>query len=196
MTTDLLARSAKLLGVPLYEVPVGFKYFGGLYKDGKIAFSGEESAGGSFVAHDRSLWTTDKDGMIMCLLAAEIKAVTGKSPIEYYNELCEKLGRPYTMRSDAPANLEEKAKISSLTEADVTEKTLCGSPITAVLSRSPYGDMAIGGVKICTEDGWVAARPSGTEDMYKLYAESFVSEEQAAQLLDEGKALISKALGK
>ena len=196
VTTDLLARSAKLLGVPLYEVPVGFKYFGGLYKDGKIAFSGEESAGGSFVARDRSLWTTDKDGMIMCLLAAEIKAVTGKSPIEYYNELCEKLGRSYTMRSDAPANLEEKAKISSLTEADVTEKTLCGSPITAVLSRSPYGDMAIGGVKICTEDGWVAARPSGTEDMYKLYAESFVSEEQAAQLLDEGKALISKALGK
>ena len=196
VTTDMLARSAAMLGVPLYEVPVGFKYFGSLYTEGKIAFSGEESAGGSFVAKDGSVWTTDKDGMIMCLLAAEIKAVTGKSPIDYYDELCEKLGRPYTMRSDAPATLEEKAKISSLTEADVTEKTLCGSPITAVLSKSPYGDYAIGGVKIATKDGWVAARPSGTEDLYKLYAESFVSEEQAQQLLEEGKALISKALSK
>ena len=134
--------------------------------------------------------------MIMCLLAAEIKAVTGKSPIDYYNDLCEKLGRPYTMRSDAPATLEEKDQISSLTESDVTEKTLCGSEIKAVLSKSPYGDFAIGGVKIATDDGWVAARPSGTEDLYKLYAESFVSQEQAAALLEEGKALISKALAK
>lgn len=196
VTTDMLARAAKLLDIPLYEVPVGFKYFGLLYTDGKIAFSGEESAGGSFIAKDRSVWTTDKDGMIMCLLAAEIRAVTGKSPIEYYNDLCEKLGRPYTMRSDAPATLEEKDKISALTEADVTEKTLCGSPITAVLSKSPYGDFAIGGVKITTDDGWVAARPSGTEDLYKLYAESFVSPDQAGKLLEEGKALISKALNK
>lgn len=196
VTTDMLARSADMLGIPLYEVPVGFKYFGSLYTEGKIAFSGEESAGGSFVAKDGSVWTTDKDGMIMCLLATEIKAVTGKSPIDYYNDLCEKLGRPYTMRSDAPATLEEKDKISSLTEADVTEKTLCGSPITAVLSKSPYGDFAIGGVKIATPDGWVAARPSGTEDLYKLYAESFVTAEQAGKLLEEGKALISKALTK
>lgn len=134
--------------------------------------------------------------MIMCLLACEIKAVTGKSPVAYYNDLCETLGRPYTMRSDAPATLEEKAKISSLTAADVTEKTLCGSPITEILSKSPYGDYAIGGVKITTEDGWVVARPSGTEDMYKLYAESFVSEEAAEKLLDEGKKLITQALGK
>lgn len=196
VTTDLLARSAASLNVPLYEVPVGFKYFGSLYSDGKIAFSGEESAGGSFIAKDRSLWTTDKDGMIMCLLAAEIRAVTGKLPLAYYDELCQKLGRPYAMRSDAPATLAEKAKISSLTEADVEEKTLCGSPITAVLSHSPYGDYAIGGVKICSPDGWIAARPSGTEDMYKLYAESFVSEDHARKLLDEGRALISRALKK
>lgn len=196
VTTDMLARVAKLLDIPLYEVPVGFKYFGPLYTNGKIAFSGEESAGGTFIAKDRSVWTTDKDGMIMCLLAAEIRAITGKSPVAYYNDLCEKLGRPYTMRSDAPATLEEKAKISALTEADVTEKQLCGSPITAVLSKSPYGDYAIGGVKIITKDGWVTARPSGTEDMYKLYAESFVSPEQAEKLLEEGKALITKALAK
>ena len=196
VTTDMLTRSAHMLGVPLYEVPVGFKYFGSLFMDGAIAFAGEESAGGSFVAKDGSVWTTDKDGIIMCLLAAEIKAVTGLSPVEYYNELCEKLGRPYTMRSDAPATLEEKARISALTEADVTETTLCGSPITAVLSRSPYGDFPIGGVKIATADGWVAARPSGTEDLYKLYAESFVSAEQAQQLLEEGKHLISRALSR
>ena len=127
-------------------------------------------------------------------MAAEIYAVTGKSPAAYYEGLCEELGRPYTVRSDAPATLEEKDKISSLTEKDVTEKNLCGSPITAVLSRSPYGNSAIGGVKITTDDGWVAARPSGTEDMYKLYAESFVSQEQAGKLLEEGKSLISKAL--
>lgn len=196
VTTDMLARSANSLGVPLYEVPVGFKYFGGLYEAGKIAFSGEESAGASFVARDKSVWTTDKDGMILCLLAAEIKAVTGKSPMAYYKELCAELGEPFTMRSDAPASLEEKDKISSLTEEDVTTKTLCGSPITAVLSHSPYGDFPIGGVKICTPDGWVAARPSGTEDLYKLYAESFVSSAQAGQLLEEGKALINKALEK
>lgn len=195
VTTDMLARAAKKLGVPLYEVPVGFKYFGPLYEEGKIAFSGEESAGASFIAKDGSVWTTDKDGIILCLLAAEIYAVTGKSPLAYYEELCAELGRPYTVRSDAPATLEEKDKISSLTEKDVTEKNLCGSPITAVLSRSPYGNSAIGGVKITTDDSWVAARPSGTEDMYKLYAESFVSEEQAGKLLEEGKALISKALG-
>lgn len=196
VTTDLLVRAAKELGIPCYEVPVGFKYFGSLYTAGKIAFSGEESAGASFVAKDGSVWTTDKDGMIMCLLACEIKAVTGKSPVEYYNDLCSHLGRPYTMRSDAPATLEEKAKISSLTAADVSDKSLCGSPIVAVLSKSPYGDFAIGGVKIAAEDGWVAARPSGTEDLYKLYAESFVSETQAENLLKEGKNLISKALEK
>lgn len=196
VTTDLLARVAKELKAPLYEVPVGFKYFGPLFTAGKIAFAGEESAGGSFVAKDGSVWTTDKDGIIMCLLAAEMKAVTGKSPLTYYDELCARLGRPYAQRSDAAANLEEKAKIGSLTEADVTEKTLCGGTITAVLSKSPYADLAIGGVKICTADGWVAARPSGTEDMYKLYSESFVSEGQAGQFLEEGKNLIDKALNK
>lgn len=152
VTTDMLARAAKKLGVPLYEVPVGFKYFGPLYEDGKIAFSGEESAGASFIAKDGSVWTTDKDGIILCLLAAEIYAVTGKSPLAYYEGLCNELGRPFTVRSDAPATLEEKDKISSLTEKDVTEKVLCGSPITAVLSRSPYGNSAIGGVKITTDD--------------------------------------------
>ena len=196
VTTDLLARIAKELGVPLYEVPVGFKYFGPLFTGGKIACAGEESAGGSFVAKDGSVWTTDKDGMVMCLLAAEIKAVTGKSPLEYYDDICNRLGQPFAMRSDAAANLEEKAKIGSLTEKDVTDKTLCGGTITAVLSKSPYGDLAIGGVKICTDEGWVAARPSGTEDMYKLYSESFVSQEQANQFLEEGKNLINKALGK
>lgn len=196
VTTDLLSRVAAELQVPLYEVPVGFKYFGPLFCDGKIAFAGEESAGGSFAAKDGSVWTTDKDGMIMCLLAAEMKALTGKSPLEYYDDICARLGTPYAMRSDAAANLDEKAKISKLTEADVTEKTLCGGPITAILSKSPFGDMPIGGVKISTADGWVAARPSGTEDMYKLYSESFVSEQQAATFLEEGKALIAKALAK
>lgn len=194
VTTDMMARVASELHIPLYEVPVGFKYFGQLFTDGKIAFAGEESAGASFCAKDGSVWTTDKDGMILALLAVEMMAVTGKSPMQYYGDLCSRMGVPYAMRSDAAANLEEKAKIGKLTEADVTEKTLGGSAITAVLSQSPYGSLAIGGVKICTADGWVAARPSGTEDMYKLYSESFVSEKQAEAFLEEGKALITKAL--
>ncbi|MGE1063079.1 phosphoglucomutase [Megasphaera paucivorans] len=196
VTTQLLARIAGELQVPIYEVPVGFKYFGPLFTSQQVAFAGEESAGGSFIAKDGSVWTTDKDGIIMCLLAAEMKAVTGKSPMQYYAAICDRLGTPYAMRSDAPASLEEKEKIGNLTEADVTDTRLCGSSITAVFSQSPYGNMPIGGVKICTKDGWVAARPSGTEDMYKLYSESFVSSDQANLFLDEGKELITKALQK
>ncbi|ERT61905.1 alpha-D-glucose phosphate-specific phosphoglucomutase [Megasphaera vaginalis (ex Srinivasan et al. 2021)] len=196
VTTDLLSRVAEQLAVPVYEVPVGFKYFGSLFSAGKIAFAGEESAGASFVAKDGAVWTTDKDGIVMCLLAAEIKAVTGKSPLPYYTDLCASLGRPVAVRSDAPASLEEKDKISRLTAADVSETSLCGSPILSVLSKSPYGDYAVGGVKISLANGWIAARPSGTEDMYKLYAESFVSEEHANELLEEGKNLIAKALAK
>lgn len=196
VTTNMLRLIAADLNVPLYEVPVGFKFFGPLFMEHKIAFAGEESAGASFVQKDGSVWTTDKDGMILALLAMELTAVTGKRPNQYYDCLCEKYGTPYAARTEAEANLEERNKISELSVADVEAEVLGGSAITAISSTSEYGDMPLGGVKITTASGWVVARPSGTEDLYKLYSESFESTAVAQKLLAEGKLLIAKALSK
>ena len=196
VTTELLEKVADMLAVSCYEVPVGFKYFVELLRTGKIYFAGEESAGASFLTKDGRPWTTDKDGIILCLLAAEIMAVTSKSPFAYYKKLCESIGPSFPMRRDTPVSGEEKARIKALAAADIKTKILCGAPILSVRTTATYGDMPIGGVKIRTKDGWIAARPSGTEDMYKLYAESFVSAAHGDKLLAEGGGIIQTVLAK
>ncbi|GAA4450610.1 phosphoglucomutase (alpha-D-glucose-1,6-bisphosphate-dependent) [Phytohabitans houttuyneae] len=194
VSSSMIDRVAADLGRRLMEVPVGFKWFVDGLVDGSVGFGGEESAGASFLRRDGSVWTTDKDGIILCLLASEIIAVTGRSPSERYAELTERFGAPAYARIDAPASREEKAVLSKLSADQVTASDLAGDPITAVLSHAPGNNAAIGGVKIVTESGWLAARPSGTEDVYKLYAESFKGDDHLAQLQEEGQALVSSAL--
>ncbi len=176
----------------LCEVPVGFKwYVDGLF-NGRLAFGGEESAGASFLRKDGSVWSTDKDGFILALLAAEILAVTGKDPAQHYAELTEQYGAPLYRRIDVPATLEQKAKLKSLSESDVTSNTLAGDDITRVLTQAPGNGADIGGLKVETANGWFAARPSGTENIYKIYLESFVGEEHLAQLESDAKALVDR----
>jgi phosphoglucomutase len=194
VSSSMIDRVAAALGRRLMEVPVGFKWFVDGLVDGSVGFGGEESAGASFLRRDGSVWTTDKDGIILCLLASEIIAVTGRSPSERYTELTERFGAPAYARIDAPASREEKAVLAKLSAEQVTASELAGDPITAVLAKAPGNDAPIGGVKIVTESGWLAARPSGTEDVYKLYAESFKGAEHLAQLQEEGQALVSAAL--
>jgi phosphoglucomutase len=194
VSSSMIDRVAADLGRRLMEVPVGFKWFVDGLVDGSVGFGGEESAGASFLRRDGSVWTTDKDGIILCLLASEIIAVTGRSPSERYAELTERFGAPAYARIDAPASREEKAVLSRLSAEQVTASELAGDPITAVLSNASGNGAPIGGVKIVTESGWLAARPSGTEDVYKLYAESFKGEDHLAQLQEEGQALVSSAL--
>jgi phosphoglucomutase len=190
----MIDRVAADLGRRLMEVPVGFKWFVDGLVDGSVGFGGEESAGASFLRRDGSVWTTDKDGIILCLLASEIIAVTGRSPSERYAELTERFGSPAYARIDAPASRAEKAVLAKLSADQVTASELAGDPITAVLSKAPGNDAPIGGVKIVTGSGWLAARPSGTEDVYKLYAESFRGSDHLTQLQKEGQALVSSAL--
>ena len=179
----------------LCEVPVGFKwYVDGLF-NGQLAFGGEESAGASFLRKDGTVWSTDKDGFILALLAAEILAVTGKDPAQHYQELTEKYGEPMYRRIDVPATAEQKAKLGSLSESDVTNDQLAGDPITRVLTRAPGNDAAIGGLKVETANGWFAARPSGTENIYKIYLESFVGEDHLGLLEADAKALVGRVLG-
>jgi phosphoglucomutase len=194
VSSSMIDRVAASLGRTLVEVPVGFKWFVPGLRTGEIGFGGEESAGASFLAMDGSTWTTDKDGILLALLASEIKAVTGKSPSELYDELTAQHGAPAYARIDAPANREQKAKLAKLDASSVTATELAGEPITAILTRAPGNDAPIGGVKVATESAWFAARPSGTEDVYKIYAESFKGPEHLAEVQDAARAVVSAAL--
>ncbi len=195
VSSSMIDRVAQDLGRRLVEVPVGFKWFVPGLLDGSGPFGGEESAGASFLRMDGSVWTTDKDGIILALLASEILAATGKSPSEHYAELTAKHGTPAYARIDAPANREQKAKLGALTPDAVSAESLAGEAITAKLTEAPGNGAAIGGLKVVTESAWFAARPSGTEDVYKIYAESFKGEEHLAQVQAEAKDVVGAALG-
>jgi phosphoglucomutase len=194
VSSALLDRVAQGLGRPLYEVPVGFKWFVPGLSDGSLGFGGEESAGASFLRFDGSPWTTDKDGLLLGLLAAEITAKTGKDPGRYYSELTARLGRPFTMRVDAPASPEEKAKLKKLSSDAVRATELAGESIRARLTHAPGNSASLGGLQVKTDNGWFAARPSGTENIYKIYAESFLGEEHLQALLTEAKSIVQHAL--
>ncbi|MDO4259486.1 MAG: phosphoglucomutase (alpha-D-glucose-1,6-bisphosphate-dependent) [Actinomycetaceae bacterium] len=195
VSSSLIDRVVASIGRDLVEVPVGFKYFVPGLLDGSVGFGGEESAGASFLRKDGTVWSTDKDGIILALLASEILAVTGKTPSQLHKEQVERFGASVYARIDAPANREQKAKLAALDPSDVTATELAGDPITAKLVRAPGNDAAIGGLKVTTDSAWFAARPSGTEDVYKIYAESFRGEEHLAQVQEAAKALVSEALG-
>jgi phosphoglucomutase len=194
VASGLIDRVVAQLKRPLREVPVGFKWLAPGLLDGSLCFGGEESAGASFLRRDGTVWTTDKDGLIMGLLAAEITAVTGKDPGEHYRELTGELGTPWYTRIDAPATAEEKARIASLAPESVRAATLAGEPITGKLTRAPGNGAAIGGLKIVAANGWFAARPSGTESLYKIYAESFRSESHLATIVEEAQRIVRDAL--
>ncbi|WIE76231.1 phosphoglucomutase (alpha-D-glucose-1,6-bisphosphate-dependent) [Curtobacterium sp. MCSS17_007] len=195
VSSSIIDRVAESLGRRLWEVPVGFKWFVPGLIDGSVAFGGEESAGASFLRKDGTAWTTDKDGIILALLASEITAVTGKTPSQLYAELTERFGAPVYQRVDAAATKEQKARLSKLDGDAITADTLAGDPITAKLSKAPGNDAAVGGVKVVTDKAWFAARPSGTEDVYKIYAESFVGQEHLEQVQREAKKIVDAALG-
>ena len=195
VSSSMIDRVAASLGRRLLEVPVGFKWFVPGLSDGSVAFGGEESAGASFLERDGSAWTTDKDGILLALLAAEMIAVTGRSPSERYRELAAEFGDPAYARIDAPASKEQKARLGALSPDDIGATTLAGEPITARLSRAPGNGAPLGGVKVVTESAWFAARPSGTEDVYKIYAESFRGPEHLAEVQVEAKAIVDAALG-
>ena len=193
VSSSMIDRVAAHLGRRLAEVPVGFKWFVDGLVDGSYGFGGEESAGASFLRMDGTVWTTDKDGIILDLLAAEITAKTGRDPGEHYAELEQRFGSPVYNRIDAPANRAQKSVLSNLSPEMVTATKLAGEPITAKLTRAPANNAAIGGLKVTTENGWFAARPSGTEEIYKIYAESFRGEEHLEQLIAEARELVSDA---
>jgi phosphoglucomutase len=195
VSSMIIDRVVEALGRPLYEVPVGFKWFVPGLLDGSVAFGGEESAGASFLRFDGSVWTTDKDGILLCLLAAEILAVTGKTPSQRYAELEETYGASVYQRVDAPATPAQKAALGKLSPDAVTATELAGSEILAKLSHAPGNGAAIGGLKVVTADAWFAARPSGTEDVYKLYAESLRGEGHLRLVQDEARAVVTEALG-
>lgn len=194
VSSGIIDRVAAAAGRAVCEVPVGFKWFApGLY-DGSLCFGGEESAGASFVRRSGAVWTTDKDGIILGLLACEITAVTGRDPAVHYREIEENLGRSFYTRIDTPATPEQKAKLSRLDAASVTDSELAGDPIRAKLTTAPGNGASIGGLKVVTDGGWFAARPSGTENIYKLYAESFRSPEHLQRIVEEARALVLRAL--
>ena len=191
VSSSLIDRVAKQIKRPLAEVPVGFKWFVDGLNDGSYAFGGEESAGASFLAKDGSCWTTDKDGFVMTLLAAEIFAVTGKDPYQYYLELAAELGEPCYGRVEAVANLAQKEVLTALSPDDVKADSLAGEPILQKLSHAPGNNAAIGGLKVVTENGWFAARPSGTEEIYKIYAESFIDTKHLELIISEAQEIVS-----
>jgi phosphoglucomutase len=195
VSSGMIDRVVKKLGRQLREVPVGFKWFVPGLVDGSYCFGGEESAGASFLRLDGTVWTTDKDGPIMDLLAAEITARTGKNPGEHYRELTAEFGIPYYTRIDAPATPEQKAKLAKLTPDAVKESNLAGEPIIAKLTKAPGNDAPIRGLKVVAESGWFAARPSGTENIYKIYAESFKSQTHLNAILSEAQEMVNNALG-
>jgi phosphoglucomutase len=195
VSSSMIDRVAASLGRRLWEVPVGFKWFVPGLVDGSVGFGGEESAGASFLTRDGKAWTTDKDGILLALLAAEIRAVTGKSPSELYRELTAEFGDPAYARVDAAATPEQKARLGKLSGDDITATELAGDPITARLSHAPGNGAAIGGVQVTSEHAWFAARPSGTENVYKIYAESFRGPEHLALVQAEAKRIVDAALG-
>jgi phosphoglucomutase len=194
VSSSIIDRVAKGLNRTLLEVPVGFKWFVDGLIDGSLGFVGEESAGATFLRRNGTVWTTDKDGLIPGLLSAEMTAVTGKDPGELYADLTAQYGSPVYQRIDAAATKEEKSKLAKLNASQVTAKDLAGEPITAILTEAPGNHAPIGGLKVTTENGWFAARPSGTEDVYKIYAESFLGEAHLKQIQTEAKALVAKAI--
>jgi phosphoglucomutase len=194
VSSSIIDRVAAALGRRLFEVPVGFKWFvGGLF-DGSLGFAGEESAGASFARLDGTVWTTDKDGIIAALLAAEITARTGRDPGEWYRALTDDLGAPAYARIDAPATSAQRNALASLTPADVKLSDLAGEPITQVMTSAPGDGQPIGGIKVVAANGWFAARPSGTEDVYKIYAESFGGAEPLRRIQDEARSVVDAAL--
>jgi phosphoglucomutase len=195
VSSSMIDRVVEQLGRPLAEVPVGFKWFVPGLRDGSYCFGGEESAGASFLRHDGTVWTTDKDGLIMGLLAAEITARTGKDPGEHYRELAAEFGTAYYMRIDAPATSEQKARLVRLSPDAVQASTIAGDPIIAKLIRAPGNDAPIGGLKVVARRGWFAARPSGTEHLYKIYAESFVDQSHLDAIVAEARAIVDRAVG-
>ncbi len=195
VSSSMIDRVVKKLGRRLSEVPVGFKWFSPGLFDGSCCFGGEESAGASFLRRDGTVWTTDKDGPIMDLLAAEITAVTGQDPGEHFRTLAAEFGTPYYTRIDAPATPEQKASLQKLSPENVRESNLAGEPITAKLTRAPGNNAAIGGLKVVAANGWFAARPSGTENIYKIYAESFRDEQHLRTIVSEAQTMVTNALG-
>jgi phosphoglucomutase len=194
VSSAMLDRVAADLGRRLLEVPVGFKWFVSGLLDGSLGFGGEESAGASFLRRDGTVWTTDKDGIIACLLAAELTARTGRDPGEAYRELTERFGSPLYRRIDAPATPAQKAVLARLSPAEVSATELAGQSVLDILTTAPGNGASIGGLKVITQDGWFAARPSGTEDVYKIYAESFLGEDHLQRIIDEAQAVVGRAL--
>jgi phosphoglucomutase len=194
VSSALIDRVAKKIGHTLREVPVGFKWFVDGLLDGSLGFGGEESAGASFLRRDGSVWATDKDGIIMDLVAAEMLGQTGKDPGVLYEEIASELGRPVYTRIDAPATPAQKAALKKLAPDAVRADTLAGEKIVAKLVKAPGNGAEIGGLKVVAENGWFAARPSGTEDVYKIYAESFRDDAHLRQIVDEAKAIVAAAL--
>jgi phosphoglucomutase len=194
VSSSMIDRVVQKLGRKLWEVPVGFKWFAPGLFDGSICFGGEESAGASFLRRDGSVWATDKDGIILALLAAEITARTGRDPGEHYRELTAEFGASHYTRIDTPASPEQKAKLGKLSPEDVRESTLAGEAIEAKLTRAPGNGAPIGGLKVAAASGWFAARPSGTENIYKIYAESFRSEAHLEDIVAEAREIVNHAL--
>ena len=196
VSSSMIDRVTARLGRPLLEVPVGFKWFVDGLVDGSLGFGGEESAGASFLRRDGTVWTTDKDGIVLGLLAAEMTAVTGRDPGELYRALTEELGESAYERVDAPATPEQKARLAKLSPSEITVSELAGERITALLTEAPGNRAPIGGLKVVTPNGWFAARPSGTEDVYKLYAESFKGSDHLRRIQDEAQAVIGRVIGR
>ena len=194
VSSQMIDRVTANLGRKLYEVPVGFKWFVDGLLDGSLGFGGEESAGASFVRMDGSVWTTDKDGMILALLAAEITARMGRDPGEIYSDLTREFGEPVYERIEAPATAEQKAVLEKLSPEQVKTKELAGEKIQAILTNAPGNGAPIGGLKVVAESGWFAARPSGTEDIYKIYAESFRGTDHLHRIQEEAQTIVSEAL--
>ena len=195
VSSSMIDRVAVHLKRKLSEVPVGFKWFVDGLIDGSYGFGGEESAGAAFLRKDGTVWTTDKDGIIMDLLAAEITAGSGRDPEQHYQELADMFGRPVYERLDAPATAAQKEVLKNLTPDQITAKTLAGEPILATLTHAPGNNAPIGGLKVVTENGWFAARPSGTEEIYKIYTESFKGPEHLLQIQEEARTMVSRAFG-
>jgi phosphoglucomutase len=196
VSSSMIDRVTASLGRRLYEVPVGFKWFVEGLLAGTLGFGGEESAGSSFLRRDGSVWTTDKDGIIPCLLSAEITARTGKDPGEIYRDLTRELGDPVYERIDAPATPEQKSALARLSPSDIHATEVAGQPIGKILTAAPGDGAPIGGIKVIAKDGWFAARPSGTEQIYKIYSESFLGQDHLRRIEAEAQAIVSETLAR